>query len=231
MFSTVTSRRHCAILGADACLFTTAVFGTLCVLALVLWPPGVVPAFAETSFLGAHLAGLWMVLSACAVVLGPVAAWLLHGQRVGGWKVMGRALGLALVVLLATPLLSVTPVLRTVLGDVAGRVMGVAAVALALVALTFLVLMYWLDVDAAGDMARPHHEHQSLDVARLAASVAVVLFALALTFTAGSVPGIGASEAGIFALAAGALGGVVAVAIDALAAYAERIPPRSGVRA
>ena len=160
---------------------------------------------ARTHRLSRHLVlagdGALLMAAACAVLaplavlyeaatfplmavglLAPLLVWWLHGRKVDRTATLGAVIGypagvgvaLGLVLLTVIVMLLITAVGLAANADDAGRVLG--QIQAVVIAVAFLALAAWLDVDALRDIAAKRRAHVSLDVARLLATVAGVAY-------------------------------------------------------
>ena len=115
-------------------------------------------------------------------LLAPLLVWWLHRRRVDrtatGGAVLGYLVGagvaLGLVALTVIVLLALTVVGVSAASDDAGRLLG--QIQVVVIALAFLALAAWLDVDALRDLFAKRRAHVWLDIARLVATVAGVAY-------------------------------------------------------
>ena len=119
-------------------------------------------------------------------LLAPLLAWWLHGRRVdrtatGGAIVgylAGMGLTMGLVALTVVVILILTAVGLSATSVDAGRLLG--QIQIVVIAVAYLALAAWLDVDALRDLSATRREHVGLDVARLVATVAGVAYLVGL---------------------------------------------------
>ena len=115
-------------------------------------------------------------------LLAPLLVWWLHGRRVDRTATGGAVLGCLAGVVLLFVLLMLTVLVILTLTAVglsatsvdAGKVLG--QIQVVVIAVAYLALAAWLDVDALRDLAAQRREHAGLDVARLVATVAGVAY-------------------------------------------------------
>ena len=141
-----------------------------------------------TAAAGAVLAPLGYLFEGAAIplmvvgLLAPLLAWWLHGCRVDRPATGGALLGVLAGVVLLFVLLMLTVLVILTLTAVglsatavdAGRLLG--QVQVVVIALAYLALAAWLDVEALRDLAAPRRAHAGLDVARRRASAAGVAY-------------------------------------------------------
>jgi hypothetical protein len=229
--TTAPEERRRTELAADAFLLAVASFSVLTGLALALKAAGLVPALGDAppTLLGVALSAGVGLLSFGGVLIGPVIAWRLHGGRPGGPAVIGGLFGLVAgsvaVVLIGLVAAGIATGVTALGGsDIAGAI-GV----LAIVAVAVLALAAWVDADAVRDLAPKRREHVRIDIARLGATAAIVVFAVGITLAQTADPEGGVAEAGVFAVAAGVLGAFEAAGADGLTTYASRQNPTDPV--
>lgn len=217
------SRRSRAVLAADGCLLTAGAFSLGQALALGI------DSLAGVGPLGNGSTGVWATaiesiswfISVVGVVIGPLAAWLLHGRRVDWTTTLGALVGYALggVAVFALTLLAALPMWVVHLAT--GSEYGGAIAYLAVVAAAFLVLVGWLVFDAARDAAPQRREHPWLDLARLLAAVSAVGFSLVVVIF--TITGSGFDpDALVFVLATGVLGAAVVTTAELAIIYVRR---------
>jgi hypothetical protein len=115
-------------------------------------------------------------------LLAPLLAWWLHGRHVdrtatGGAVVgylAGVAFALGLVLLTVIVMVLITAVGLSATMDDAGKVLG--QIQVVVIAVAYLALAAWLDVDALRDFAPKRRAHVRIDVVRLVATVAGVAY-------------------------------------------------------
>lgn len=181
-----------AVLVGDACLFTGASF---CVLAVVGGP--------------------------LALLVGPALAWVLHGRRPDSHSIISGLIGLVVAIALVGGLLAGVPALiNAIAPPVAGAEDYSGALTLLLaVAALFGSLALVLDVGAIRDLMPARRMHARLDVARLVATAAIVAFGAIITVAQMMNPATQIGDAGVFALAAAAVGAVTMLVGNAVASH------------
>ncbi|MFA5844420.1 MAG: hypothetical protein WC971_06285 [Coriobacteriia bacterium] len=209
-------------LAGDACLITAGTFGLFTGLSLAIFslggltPLGTAPKTPLEMFLMAAVA----ILSLAGTVVGPALTWVLHGRRIdrtvvlsalGGHFVGGNAIWIAAMLLVAVTSLAAKPFTSW---EFAGPVAAAAIVAVAV-----LAFVVWLDIAAVRDLSPSRREHVRLDVARLASTVIIVVFAVVVVLAMRSNP---ENEAGAFILAAGVFAGAGMAVTDWIVKYLER---------
>ncbi len=213
-----------ARLAGDACLITAGAFGVLTAVAGGLVLGGVLPPVGSgpPTVAGALMASVLLILSLGGVVVGPVAAWLLHGRRIDVAAVVGVGFGLP-----AGAGVVVGLVLLGMLSGEATRLvanselLGPLAV-LVLVGLGFVALMVWQNVDAVRDLSPSRSEHRRLDIVRIVCTILFVLFAATVVGINVANPNSEVGEAAIFAMAGSVVAGVVTAVADIVVGVAQR---------
>ena len=115
-------------------------------------------------------------------LLAPLLVWWLHGRKVDRTATLGAVIGypagvglaLGLVVLTVLAILILTGFGLSATADDAGKLLG--QIQVVVIAVAFLALAAWLDVDALRDLAAQRRAHVWLDIARLVATVAGVAY-------------------------------------------------------
>lgn len=209
-------------LACDTCLLTAGAFGLLTALSFAVFslaglsPLGATP---ESGWEMLLMAVVW-ILGVSGMIVGPVLTWILHGRRIdrtavlsalAGFFLGGNVIWVVFMLVAAAAGLLMKPFTSW---EFAGPVAGAAFVAAALVALTV-----WLDVDAVRDFSPSRREHLRLDVARLASTVVIVVFAAVVILTMRTNP---ENEAGAFILAAGVFAGAGMAVTDWIVRYIEQ---------
>ena len=101
-------------------------------------------------------------------------------------------------------------------------------VALAILVVATLVIVVRLDVDAIRDLDPERGQHQRLDIARLAATGVLVVFAFGVAIAVYLNPGTEVGEAILFAILAGVQAGLVTAVADYWVRRDERKHVESG---
>jgi len=209
-------------LACDACLLTAGAFGLLTALSFAVFslaglsPLGATP---ESGWEILLIAVVW-ILGVSGMIVGPVLTWILHGRRIyrtavlsalAGFFLGGNVIWIVFMLVVAAAGFLMKPFTSWEFG---GPVAGAAFVAAVVMALTV-----WLDVDAVRDFSPSRREHLRLDVARLASTVVIVVFAAVVILTMRTNP---ENEAGAFILAAGVFAGAGMAVTDWIVWYFEQ---------
>lgn len=225
-----TQRRLFTSLAGDACLITAAIYaaGMLIFGVVMTFVPGLSGPQGPTDVLGGLIAGLGNLIGFAALVVGPGIAWRLHGREFSNNMIAGVILGgLLAFILMAVGALALTGV-AIGLGKLTGwEFAGLIVVAGALLA-AFLVMVFRLDLDAMKDMNPEASEHLTLDRARMLATLVIAVFLVGVALVIWLRPGTEFGEAVLFALGAGAFGGIVAAFTDAWVRREERKQAETG---
>lgn len=161
------------------------------------------------------LSAVAVPLGPLAVVVGPAAAWLLHGRRMDKRAVGGWALGLLAGIVAVGALVALLAFGLNAVGQGGEDQNTVPIVVLGVVALAFLGAVIWLDVDAIRDLMASQRDHARVDVVRLVVSGILLVAIIAVTVVQTRYPASEAGEAGVFALASGAVGAIAAAVASA----------------
>ena len=143
-----------------------------------------------------------------SLVVGPAVAWLLHGRHVDRHAVIGWGIGLVAGVAVVGGLFGVLFAIGAAIGPVGGSEFTGGIVLLVSAGAVFLAALVALDIDAVRDLSAARRTHVRLDIARLVATLIVLLAVAAVTVVQTIDPASGAGDAGPFALFAGAIGAV-----------------------
>ena len=214
------SRREHAELALDACLITAGLFALAASIAF-----GIVAVFvgvaAPTWLLAvAQVTGSLLMLA--IGILGPYAAWRLHGRHFTAVAILGALVGAGVAGLVTAGAALLSIPLAWLVSPISTSEFAGPIVLLGITATAFLVGMVWLLVDAARDSRPTRRTHERLDGARLLSALAVVALAVVSTWLTVASPAGEAGEAIIFALVFGISGGAMVVGADVLTALAER---------
>lgn len=190
------TRGNSATIVRDACLFTGAAF---CLLAVIAGP--------------------------LAVIIGPAAAWLLHGRRLDRAAMLSGGIGLAIAIIVVGGLLVLASLVASAIGPVGGWDFAGPVALLAIVSAVFLAVVVRLDIDSIRDLFTARRQHIRLDIARLVSTLIVALFVAVVTLVQAAHPATEIGDAGVFALGAAAVGAVTMAVMQAIHARWEK---RSG---
>lgn len=171
----------------------------------------ITPAMAGDAAL---FAAITILTGPLSLIIGPAASWLLHGRRVSRATAISLAISLAVGIVAGLAvvggLLAAFGTIGAVIGPIGGSEFTFAITLLSVVGALFTAGLVALVVDAIRDLAPSRRRHVRLDVARLVATAVLVVEGTAITVIQSRNPAAEIGDAGVFALAAGA---VAAVAI------------------
>jgi hypothetical protein len=187
------AKANTAVVMSDACLFTAATF---CLLAVIAGP--------------------------LALIIGPAAAWLLHGRRLDRTSVVCGSIGLALSLLVVGGFFVLVPLILGGLGLMDEADFTVPVVLLGTAGAAFLALVVALDIDSIRDLTPARRQHTRLDIARLVSTVVVTLFGAVVGVAQTVYPASEIGDAGVFAIGAAAVGGVTMLAAKTVHARWEK---------
>lgn len=206
-----------AVLAADACLLTAASFSAFTMIALLvlamvgsLGQPGIAEQLVS------------VVLMIAGGVIGPVAAWRLHGRVIDRWTVLGGLLGVVAGGVATVMLALLASGARALSSGIAGNEFAGLIALGAIIGIGFVALLVSLDFDAVRDLAPARRTHTPIDVARIGATVALLAMAGVIAVIAAANPSSGIGDAGVFALAAGITGAAIVMGADAVTTFHER---------
>jgi hypothetical protein len=150
-----------------------------------------------------------VALGPLSLIVGPAAAWYLHGRRIDGAAAMSGLLGLVGGVVSVGGLYAVLVALSGGFAqpgeseDFTGGLilLGVASAVL-------LAVLIVLDIGAVRDLRASRREHVRLDIVRLVVTLVLVGGMVAVVVVQTSNPASEVGDAGVFALMAGAISAV-----------------------
>lgn len=180
--------RRDAVLIADAGLFTAAAF-----VLLIFAPPA-------------------------ALLAGPAAAWRLHGRRLDRPALVRGAIGLAVSVVTVLVTVLVGALLGRAIGPVGGSAFAAPIAVLGAIVVAMAAVVVALDVNAVRDLLPDRRRFWRLAAARLGATAIVVVFAVVVAVLQARRPASEIGDAGVFAVAAAAAGGLTMAVACTLAA-------------
>lgn len=158
-----------------------------------------------------------IVAGPLALVIGPSAAWLLHGRRMDRSAVMAGIIGMAIGFLVVGGFFFLLPIVWGAIRPVGSGEFTVPVALLAWTGVVFLAVLVALDVDAVRDLSSPARQnHTRLDIARLVATLILAGAAVVMSIVQLTHPATGIGDAGVFALGAGAVGAVAMSVANAL---------------
>jgi hypothetical protein len=158
------------------------------------------------------------------LVIGPAAAWYLHGRRMDGAAVLSGLLGLLggmlSVVALYFGLVALTGGFAQ-RGDSEDFTGGLILLGVACAVL--LAVLVALDIGALRDLRASRRKHVRLDIVRLIVTLVLVVGTAAVVVVQTMNPASEAGDAGVFALMAGAVSAVTTyVGVKLYAAWRDR---------
>lgn len=149
-----------------------------------------------------------IVAGPLSLLIGPTAAWLLHGRRLNRAAAISLAVGVVAGLVVVGGVLLVLVGIGWAIGPLGGSEFTYPIVLLAVASILFLAGLVALIVDAVRDLAPARRRHVRLDVARLVATAALAVGVAAMTVIQTRNPATEVGDAGVFALAAGSVAGV-----------------------
>ena len=189
-----------ATLVGDAGLFTAAAF---CVLVIVAVP--------------------------LAVIVGPAAAWLLHRRRLDRAAIGSGVIGIGVGGVIVGGLFMLVALVARAIGPAGDSEFTVPLTLLAIAGTLFLALLVGLDIDSLRDLWPARRQHLRLDIARLIATLIVAIFTVVVSLLQAANPASEIGEAGIFGLAATAMGAAtMGAALTIYPRMAQRLRPGQG---
>lgn len=153
------------------------------------------------------LTAVTIPLGPLSLVIGPSAAWYLHGRRLDLPAVLAGVTGIAAGLVVVGAVGGLAGLILESIG-LGGDDFVAPLVLLGVVALIFFTVLIVLDVDAVRDLDPARRAHARLDFVRIAVSVVLVVGTIGVIWTQVTNPASGVGDAGVFALAAGAVGAV-----------------------
>lgn len=142
-----------------------------------------------------------------SLLIGPSVAWYLHGRRLDLSALLAGITGIVSGLVVVGGLGGLVALVVGSLGF-AEDDFRVPIVIVSVIAIAFFSALIALDVDAVRDLNPTRRTHARLDFVRIAVSVVLVVGTVAVTWTQMANPGSEVGDAGVFALAAGAVGAV-----------------------
>jgi hypothetical protein len=193
------TRQEAITLSADACLFTAA---AVCLTA------GMVPL---------------------ALLIGPVAVWLLHNRRIDRRALIGGVVGLIAGTLAIGGLFLLALFVAGVFTANPDEPFSVPYAIVIPALVVFGGVIAALDIDSLRDLARSRRAHTRLDFGRLAATAVIVVFAVAVGLMQMANPASEVFELGLFALGGAAASAVAMATANAIVSATEQ-PAQAGGR-
>lgn len=152
-------------------------------------------------------------------LLAPLLAWRLHGRRVDGPATGGAVLGYLAGVGMTLGLLGLLALVMLALSAaglpevMSGSSTGNLVIAL-IVVVVCAVVAVWLDSDALRDLSAKRREHVWLDVARVAATVAIAAYFVGVAVWAAGSSGFDSTGAVLSVGGCGVVGAAVVTIAD-----------------
>lgn len=156
----------------------------------------------------ALLTAVTVIAGPLSLIIGPTAAWLLHGRRLSRAAAIGGAIGVVTGIAGVGGLFLVLLAIGSAIGPIGGSEFTYPIVLLSAAGAVFLVGLVALDIDAVRDLARTRRNHIRVDIARLVSTLVLALAVTAITVIQATNPATEIGDAGVFALAAGAVGAI-----------------------
>ncbi len=165
---------------------------------------------------------------AAALCLGPLIAWRLHGRRVNGSATGGALLGYLAGGAVVFLMMTLTALLAWVgeavdlpaPGDDTWRLPGL--IVGGGIAVIYLAVIAGSDVNALGDLSAKRRAHVPLDIARLVATAAYVVYLVAVATWASGASDVGVVDFILLLAGPGAVGAAVVTVADLMARHDEQ---------
>lgn len=148
------------------------------------------------------------------VVLGPALAWWLHGRRLEKNSVTGMIVGTVLAAMIVIGIIMLMAYVAPLIVPASVNEFAVPITILSIVGAAFAAAVVGIDVIALRDLAPSRRSELRLDMARLAATGAVLVMAGAIFFVTRSNPSSQIGDAGVFSMAAAVYGAITAGVAD-----------------
>ncbi|MCB9134104.1 MAG: hypothetical protein H6636_01670 [Anaerolineales bacterium] len=143
-----------------------------------------------------------------ALIIGPAVAWLLHGRRFN-WKVtISELAGIVVGLVIVGGTFSLLAFIGTTIRSQGGSEFTVPLIFLITASTLLFIMIVALDLDSLRDLTSARREHLRLDYARLVSTAIIVIFAILVTVIQLRQPDTEIGDAGVFAIASAAVGGV-----------------------
>lgn len=225
MSDSTPTRSEVLALVADGCVITAGTWAFLAGIAFGLDALGVAP-MGEPTGSGAELvlSTISWLLQVSGMVIGPVLAWRLHGNRLDGRGLLLLVVGFIGSVVLVAPVVMFGSLLDWGVGLITDRPYVGAIIYAVLLVAVFLAVIVWRDLVAARTLSTSTGRDRTLRIVVLLSSAAIVVFGGIVA--AMMLAGREAFEAFAFVLLAGATGaGVMGAA--SIARYLMSRPRRT----
>ena len=156
----------------------------------------------------ALLAAVTVFAAPASLVIGPAAAWWLHGRRFDKRAALAGGIGLVSAIVMVFALYFAVVGIGSAVGPVGGSEFGLGIALFAVVGAAFLAVLIALDVDAVRDLSPARRAHVRLDVVRLVATAIIVVVTPIVFAVQTANPGSEVGDIGPFALMAATIGAV-----------------------
>jgi hypothetical protein len=157
-----------------------------------------------------------------ALIIGPAAAWWLHGRRIDRQVVIGGAVGIIVSLVAVAGLFGLVALVSGALGSVGGSEFSVPIAILGAMSGLFIVLVGVLDFASLRDLVRTRRTHVRLDIIRLMSTLIIGVAAVAVTLIQVANPDSEVGELGIFVLGAAVAGAVTMAVGNAIVSYTQK---------
>lgn len=143
-----------------------------------------------------------------ALIVGPLAAWLLHGRRVTRAAAIGLGAGLVAGLAVSGAVMLALVGIGSFVEPIGGSEFAYPIALLTIAGALALIGLVALLADAVRDLAPARRRHVRLDVVRLAAAAILAVGVAAIVRIQTTNPASEIGDAGVFALAGAAVAGI-----------------------
>jgi hypothetical protein len=164
-----------------------------------------------------------------ALLIGPVAVWLLHRRRIDRRALIGGAVGLIAGILAVGGLFLLAMFFSGAFASGPDEVFSVPYAIVIPALVVFGGVIAALDIDSLRDLARSRRAHTRLDFGRLAATAVIVVFAVAVGLMQLANPASEVFELGVYALGGAAASAVAMATANAIVSATDQ-RPQAGAR-
>jgi len=154
------------------------------------------------------LAAVTIPLGPLALIIGPIASWLLHGRSVNKRAAIGLVIGLVAGTVVVGAFMAVLALGLSAANFGGDSQNTIPLVLFGIVAVGFVAAMIALDVDAIRDLVPARRVHLRLDVVRLVATAILLAGGVAIFLAQRANPGSEVADAAVFAVLSGATAAV-----------------------